>query len=120
MSPNAERIAEFLEARLRAKGMNGIIYYNSLAMKFRMHPVTKAWYRHPLSGIFEEIDCHDHKHNRPFRTAIVISERLKYPGNGFFKMLLKLRYPNKKKFTETEKMKVYSEELCALEEMYKA
>jgi hypothetical protein len=120
MSPKANRIAEFLESRIRAKGMNGIIYYNQIARQFRMPRVTEAWYRHPLSGIFDEIDNDDHKKDKPFKTAIVISERKKYPGDGFFKMVLKLRYPNKAKFTENEKMKIYSDELVALEKMYKS
>ena len=118
MSPKAKIIGEFLEFRIRERGMNGIIYYNQIARQFRMPRVTEAWYRHPLSGIFDEIDRDDHKKGKPFKTAIVISERKKYPGDGFFKMILKLRYPNKSKFTENEKMKIYSDELIALEIMY--
>jgi hypothetical protein len=119
MSPDAKKVAEYLEARIRKSGINAITFYNPLAAHFGMPPVTEAWQSHPLCGIFEELDLDDHSHNRPFRTAIVINEQKKYPGNGFFKMVRKLRFPAKSGFTESEMLSIYSDELDALETLYR-
>ena len=119
MSPDAQKVAEYLESRIRKSGINAITYYNPLADHFGMPPVTEAWQNHPLCAIFEELDLDDHSAGRPFRTAIVINEQKKYPGNGFFKMVKKLRAPEKSKFTEKEMMAIYSKELDALEQLYK-
>ncbi|MCX6952692.1 MAG: hypothetical protein NTV51_11090 [Verrucomicrobia bacterium] len=118
MSPDAQKVAEYLESRIRKSGINAVTYYNPLASHFGMPPVTEAWQIHPLCGIFEELDLDDHSHGRPFRTAVVINEQKKYPGNGFFKMVKKLRFPEKVRFTESEMMSIYSQELVALEQLY--
>ena len=118
MSPDAIRVADYLQSRLKKHGINGVVYYNKLAADLGMPPVTDAWFSHPLCGIFEELDLEDHAKGRPFRTALVITEKSKFPGDGFFEMVRKLRFPRKTKFSEKEILTLYSTELQSLASLY--
>jgi hypothetical protein len=119
MSPDASKVARYLESRAKKRGLNGVVYYNKLASDLDLPPVTDAWLSHPLSGIFDELDNEDHTMNRPFRTALVITEKTKFPGDGFWAMALRLRFPKKTKLSENEKMTFYTIELQELAQLYK-
>lgn len=119
MSPNASRVARYLENRAAKHGLNGVVYYNKLASDLGLPPVTDAWLSHPLAGIFDELDNEDHAMKRPFRTALVITEKTKFPGDGFWAMVLRLRFPKKTKFSEKEMLTFYTTELQELAQLYK-
>ena len=118
MSPDAIKVADYLEARVRKRGINTVITYNDLANTLRFPAVTDAWFSHPFCGIFDELDRDDHAKRKPFRTALVITEATKYPGAGFWSMALRLRYPKKAKFSELEMMTFYSKEVQDLAAAY--
>jgi hypothetical protein len=119
MSPDASRVARYLESRAKKHGLNGVVYYNKLASDLGLPPVTDAWLSHPLSGIFDELDNEDDGLKRPFRTALVITEKTKFPGDGFWAMALRLRSPKKTKFSEKEMLIFYTTELQDLAKFYK-
>ena len=118
MSPDAQRVAAHLEERVRRRGINAVIFYNKLADELGFPPVTDAWFSHPFAAIFGELDDDDHAKKKPFRTALVITEKTTYPGDGFWTMVLRLRFPKKTKFTEMEMQTFYSDELQALVRCY--
>jgi hypothetical protein len=119
MSPDAQKIARYLEDRAKKRGINGGIYYNKLAMDLGFPPVTDAWLSHPFAKLFDELDDEDFAKKQPFRTALVITELTKFPGDGFWGMVLRLRYRGKKrKFTDAEKFKFYTDEVGELERNY--
>ena len=118
MSPDAIKVAAFLEARVRQRGINAVITYNELAAALDFTPVTDAWLSHPFAGIFDELDEDDHAKRKPFRTALVITQETKYPGAGFWAMALRLRYPKKTRFSEAESRAFYFGELQSLAESY--
>lgn len=120
MSPDAERVARYLESRVTKRGVNGVVFYNKLASNLGFPPVTEAWTSHPLSAIFDEIDNEDHARGAPFRTALVISEATKYPGAGFFKMMLRLRFPNRSNLSDQERMTLFLAEAQALADRFRA
>jgi hypothetical protein len=119
MSPDATKVARYLENRAKKHGLNGVVYYNKLAADLGMPPVTDAWMSHPLSSIFGELDDEDHALKHPFRTALVITERTKFPGDGFWAMALRLRFPKKTKFSAKEMLIFYTTELQELARKYK-
>ena len=108
-----------LEERVRRQGINAVIFYNTLAGELGFPPVTDAWFSHPFAALFGELDDDDYAKKKPFRTALVITEETKYPGNSFWAMVLRLRFPKKSRFSENEKLIFYSNELQALVRCYK-
>ena len=120
VSPDAEKVAAYLESRVRKRGINGVVYYNQLASLLGFPPVTDAWLSHPFAGIFDELDNDDHAKKKPFRSALVIAERTTQPGEGFWAMVLRLRFPKKTRFSEKERIKFYADELQALVQCYPA
>lgn len=118
MSPDAAIVAAHLEGRVRRRGINAVVTYNELATALGFAPVTDAWSSHPFSSIFDELDVEDHALGRPFRTALVITQETKYPGEGFWTMVLRLRFPKKTRFSDKERMTLYSQELQGLVQCY--
>lgn len=121
MSPEAKAVGDYLEALARKRGINAVLTYTQLARHFQMPELTDAWLSHPLAKIFDELDDDDHLHQRPFRTVLVYAEGLSTPGDGFFEMLRRLRFPSKATLfrNESEKLKIYTGELQALASFYK-
>lgn len=81
-----------------------------------MPPLNGAWSAHPLCAIFGELDIEDHSEHRPFRTAFVYAKETGRPGDGFFKMISKLRGIS---VLKSEQDAVWMEELEALIAYYK-
>jgi hypothetical protein len=109
-------IRTFLEDRAR---QGDPIFYNDLAKRFQLPPVTEAWFSHPLCELFGTFDREDHEKGRPFRTALVVSRDKGIPGEGFFKTLNALRgtpYPIR---DELKKIKLWKEEFDRLVSFYK-
>jgi hypothetical protein len=115
----ARQVGEFLEERVRRLGENAPIFYGDLANHLSLPPVTNAWSEHPLCAIFDQLDEDDAKHNRPFRTALVISRERNMPGEGFFKTYLRLHSQIQPPKTEAAKMRLYVDELNRLLIHYK-
>lgn len=120
MSPEAKNVGDYLEGLVRKRGINAVLTYTQLARHFGMPELTDAWLSHPLSKIFDELDDEDHAKARPFRTVLVYAEGLSTPGDGFFEMLRRLRFPEKTTLfrSDTEKLKIYNSELQALASHY--
>ena len=85
---NPQMIGLFLEEQARN---NRTVYYGDVVARFGLPPMDGAWLSHPLSRIFEVLDQEDAMSNRPFRSAVVISQERNMPGNGFFEALERLR-----------------------------
>ena len=87
----SKNIAEFLEHRAQHLSFDDApIFYGDLAAHFKFPSITEAWHTHPLCSIFEELDIEDAKRNRPFRTVLVVSQELAFPGPDFSRRLLDL------------------------------
>lgn len=111
-------IGVFLEQRARSGPDMAPIFYNDLAQRFGLPPVTEAWLSHPLSELFGLLDHEDHAKNRPFRTALVVSREKGIPGDGFFKALNALRgtpYPIR---DELKKIQIWKAEFDRLISFY--
>ena len=79
----AKEIGRFLESRVRASGIEAVIFYNELASHFDLPEVDERWQQHPLCKIFDDLDNEDAKNKRPFRTVLVVSRDKGRPGQGF-------------------------------------
>src|SRR5438270_7621089 len=100
-------------------GREALITYGELVVHFSDLPeLTNAWAAHPLCWMFGELDDEDAAHNRPFRTAIVVSQDKRLPGDGFFKMYTKLRNPKVRVRTDEERIAVHLQELRASAAFY--
>ncbi|HYT89060.1 MAG TPA: hypothetical protein VEL76_10155, partial [Gemmataceae bacterium] len=94
MATTSQDIGRYLEQQLRAKGRNAVMTYGELLEVFNDLPeFTQSWASHPLCKMFGDLDIEDAFHNRPFRTAIVVSKDNGVPGGGFFKMYVEHRDP---------------------------
>lgn len=126
MSPTAADIGEFLVDRVRRRGINGVLYYNDVALQFGLPPMDGAWMSHPLCGYFHELDVDDHEAGRPFRTTLVIvrpnstTVKPQIPGAGYFTTVGTLRFPNQAQpfRSDTDKEKFFNAELAALAQFY--
>jgi hypothetical protein len=115
---NFRDIGDFLEDRARSLGEDAPLFYSDLAAHFGLPPITDAWFTHPLSGMFEQLDQEDEQLARPFRTALVISKERSIPGEGFFKALVRIRGLRPPPRTEHDKMRLYLSELSNLLKHY--
>ena len=114
----ANEIGRFLEGRVQAHGINGIIFYNDLAAHFALPEVDERWQQHPLCKVFDVLDHEDARKRRPFRTVLVVSRDKNRPGQGFFNTVLMLRKPALRLTTEMEKWVFFTDELQALATHY--
>ncbi len=116
---DSDAIARFLEQRARLPRGQAPIFYNDLATEFGFPNVDDRWYAHPFCNIFGALDEDDQAHNRPFRTALVVSRERGVPGEGFFKMIQQLRGLRRPIAGDFEQMRVWREEFDRLLEHYK-
>jgi len=84
MSPDAQKVAEYLEDRVRRLGVEGVVTYGKLASHFGFPEITDAWRSHPLSQILEELDDDDSYNKRPFRTALIVKRGYVIRGDLVF------------------------------------
>lgn len=114
----AKEVGSFLENRVRASGVDAVIFYNELASYFDLPEIGEHWKQHPLCKIFEDIDNEDAKYNRPFRTVLVISRDKGRPGKGFYTTVSNLRKPSPRCITDLEKQELFNKELQSLVKHY--
>jgi hypothetical protein len=95
-----------------------VISYNKLAREFGQPRITpENWHSHPFFDPFGAMDDEDIAKCWPLRTAIVYSEVLNRPGQGFFKTLAKSRgYA----IAESQEADEWMVELSKLQEKYKS
>jgi hypothetical protein len=68
------------------------VTYGQLLSQFpALPPLDGNWRSHPLCSMFGELDDDDHRHGRPFRTAMVFAKETGRPGQGFFDTVSSLR-----------------------------
>lgn len=83
-------------------------YYNQVASLHGLPRVGNNWVNHPLMRVFEVLDREDASSGRALRTAIVVREDTKKPGDGFY---LSLSIRRKiRVVTEAEKEGAYRRE----------
>jgi hypothetical protein len=113
-----EEVARYLEQRARLPRNEAPIFYNDLAAQFGFRTVDEHWLSHPLCAIFAALDADDQAHNRPFRTALVVSRERGLPGDGFFRTLEQLRDLNPIR-GDFEQMRVWRDEFDRLLAYYR-
>jgi hypothetical protein len=119
MATTARAIGRYLEQQLRVKGRNAVMTYGDLLREFDDLPdFTGSWPAHPLCDMFGELDIEDALHNRPFRTAIVVSQDDGVPGGGFFKMYKQHRDPSARIGSELDRIQIHQHELQAVAAHY--
>jgi hypothetical protein len=118
MATTAKDVGRYLEQRLREHGRDALITYGELVAAFDDLPaLTGAWAAHPLCDIFGDLDDDDAALNRPYRTAIVVSQRNGIPGPGFFKMYAKY-HPNTSVASDIERITIHQQVLRDLAAHY--
>jgi hypothetical protein len=119
MATTAKDIGRYLEQRLQQKGRDAVMTYGELLAVFDDLPeFTGHWPSHPLCDMFGELDIEDASLNRPFRTAIVVSQDDRVPGGGFFKMYVKYRDAKARVRTDIDRITVHQRELKELAKQY--
>jgi hypothetical protein len=119
MATTTRDIGRFLEARLREKGRDAVLTYGELISHFDDLPeFTGEWFAHPLCNMFGELDIEDAEFNRPFRTAIVVSQRTNFPGDGFFTMYVEHRDPTAQIRNDIDRITIHQGELRELAAHY--
>jgi hypothetical protein len=81
-------IGLFLENVARKKET---VSYSELCRNFNLPSFNGLWQSHPLSGILETLDQYDAAHNRPFRSAVIVTKEDSSPGKGLFEALSRLK-----------------------------
>ena len=93
--------------------------YGELLLVFDDLPeFTGSWPAHPLCDMFGELDIEDASFDRPFRTAIVVSQDDRVPGGGFFKLYVKYRDRKARVRTDIDRITVHQRELRAVAAHY--
>ena len=104
-----------LDLEQRAATQN-VISYNKLAREYGLPKVTpETFHGHPFCSAFGVMDREDIAQGRPLRTAVVFSEVLNRPGNGFFEILAERRGQS---ISESRRMEEWTAELKHLEQYY--
>lgn len=88
-----------------------LVDYQTICAAFNFSMELTPWQEHPLCEILDSIDQDDANHNRPFRTALVISKKTKMPGNGFYDALE--RYKGIESRNEMSKLENWSQQVEA-------
>ncbi len=89
MATTYKEVGAYLESVART---GKYINYVDLLREFPDLPTNLFPFpQNPLSLMFEELDREDNTAKRAFRTSLVVSKEHGIPGDGYFKMLERMR-----------------------------